>query len=372
MSLITVSSDIASDFNALTVQNNDFPPIWTPERCEALQARCKVLEQELEQRTSELLTARTEAETAKVNLASIKAYNNEIKAELQRQSRDHEQEKAIMQEELDAKDFNTAESRKECKALQSRNQELEKQELVHKLSTPIQQKSQPQDPTSAITRQAAIISQLQAQVAELERERALKQPIFTIGLAIRIRNLELAKRTLFDLSQNRYLKVDNSLVQAGNVAAHNANGLVDKTIFQLPSNILSEEKKNDLELVFEKLHGSLPGGYGALPGNLLEAMDCDATIRSLAVVNAGFRPLVARQQASDRIEYIKEKYGKLSKEAFEESGDVEQKLKELRAFTEEIVRADRVRGVDKTGDGRRSSECKDRLCLGSVDIADGE
>ena len=85
-----------------------------------------------------------------------------------------------------------------------------------------------------------------------------------------------------------------------------------------------------------------------------EAMDCDATIKTLFVLNSSLRPLKERETALIDIDTIKTKYGKLSKEEFEADEDITRRLARVKVLTNNILEADRKRH-DGNGGGKGGS-----------------
>ena len=181
------------------------------------------------------------------------------------------------------------------------------------------------------------MNELELRVGELERDRDLKEPLFKIGVAIRLRNLELARALLSNIHSS---KLNQGLIKKGNAAAHRGMGSVDASLFQ--QDIAPNVVKCNLSITFKELYKSEPLKYGSMSPKMLEAIDCEVTIRTLVVVNSQ-RLVGVRQTALEQLDVINTKYGKLTKDAFEEDKDIGWRLARLKELTEEIVESDRQR-----------------------------
>jgi hypothetical protein len=189
---------------------------------------------------------------------------------------------------------------------------------------------------------------LNARIAELEQDRDLKDPLFQVGVSIRVRYLEMAKKMALGSPR---AKLDISSIEKGNEAAHHAMGEVDAILFQ--GDILSAQAKNRLTIPFTELYKSSPKDYSSMSKKMSQVINCEATIRTLNVLNEGNRPLAQRQQALDQIEILHNKYAKLSKERFEADEDVSWRISRLIVLTSEIVEEDRQSMHDIRTGGRR-------------------
>jgi hypothetical protein len=191
---------------------------------------------------------------------------------------------------------------------------------------------------------------LQSRIAELEHDRDLKDPIFRIGVSIRVRYLEMAKKMAMGSPRAR---LDTSSIEKGNEAAHHAMGEADAVLFQI--NTLSTEAKDRLTIPFTELYRASPEEYASLPKKMRLVINCEATIRTLNVLNEGSRPIAQRQHALDQIQILHSKYAKLSKEDFDTDEDVSSRLARLVALTKEIVEEDRQSTYGTQLGGRRQS-----------------
>ena len=106
-----------------------------------------------------------------------------------------------------------------------------------------------------------------------------------------------------------------------------------------------------------------------MPRKMLEAIDCEATIKTLKSLNEGLdRPLVEKGQALEHINIIVQKYPKLKGEAFDTNLDIVRRLGWVKTLTETIVEYDRQKSGKWMKDRKPGEFCNTR-CLG--DIADG-
>lgn len=177
---------------------------------------------------------------------------------------------------------------------------------------------------------------LEARIAELEQDRDLKEPLLQVGVSIRARYLEMAKKMAMGSPR---ADLDNSTIEKGNEAVHHAMGEVDAILFQ--GNLISAQAKNRLTTPFMELYKLIPEDYDSRSKKMSQVINCEATIRTLNVLNEGNRPITQRQQALDQIEILHNKYAKLSKESFEADEDVGSRVDRLIALTSEIVEEDR-------------------------------
>jgi hypothetical protein len=189
---------------------------------------------------------------------------------------------------------------------------------------------------------------LKSRIAEFEKDRDLKDPLFQVGVSIRARYLEMAKKSALGSPR---AKLDTICIERGNTAAHEAMGQVDAILFQ--GDILSAEEKDRLSGPFAELYKLKPEDYCSLSQKMSKIIDCEATIRTLNVLNEGNRPISQRQHALDQIQILQDKYSKLPKEIFEADEDVKSRLGRLVALTREIVEEDRQSINERQTNGRR-------------------
>jgi hypothetical protein len=196
------------------------------------------------------------------------------------------------------------------------------------------------------------IPALEAKIKELESDRDQNRMLFDVGVDIRVRFLQNAKKQL----GLRY-EQNSDAIRKGNIAAHAGIGEADVILFQ-PC-LLPNDLRVDLWHIFVNLYGTHPLEYGSRPRKLLEAFDCEATLRTVIVINKGLRPLREREQALGHIEIIKEKYQKLTRQQFEADEDVDRRLAQVKLLTDEIVEEDRLRrseiGKRPQGNNKRST-----------------
>ena len=225
-------------------------------------------------------------------------------------------------------------------------------------------------------------------IGRLEKELILKEPLFEVGVAIRTRYLEQAKEAFWhiktwDKGSSEYVlkkyEVDPTTIEKGNQAAHGGNGMADGSLFVLgklsrqwatkdiddrveePHDahwrkpVVTEFDGNTSRYVagttylepmniFEELYHYRPTVYVTMPNKMLEAIDCEATIKTLKSLNEGLdRPLVEKQQALENVDVIVAKYPKLLKDEFDIDADVVRRVERVKALTEMIVTYDRKR-----------------------------
>ncbi|CZT08692.1 uncharacterized protein RAG0_13712 [Rhynchosporium agropyri] len=242
------------------------------------------------------------------------------------------------------------------------------------------------------------INIMQTNVAKLETELQVKDPLFQVGVDIRTRFLAEAKMSLWHvktwdkISGEYFLKkhtVDSAIIARGYKAAHGGNGMADGSLFVL--NKLSREwatketkcdsacpSANDGEVpdtagsdetafehglealkpektnIFEELYHFRPCLYATMPSKMLEAIDYEATIKTLILFNEGLdRPLAQKHQALDIIGTVLRKYPGLPREHFDTDADVLSRVNRVKALTEMIILYDRRR-TGKTRGARRS------------------
>jgi hypothetical protein len=136
---------------------------------------------------------------------------------------------------------------------------------------------------------------LQSRIAELERDRDLKEPLVQVGVSVRLRYLEWAKKRLSGFKRS---ELDYPNIQRGNDAAHNAMGEVDVILFQ--GDILPTTVKTSVTMPFTELYRSTPGDYSSQPRKMLQVINCEGTLRTLNVLNERSRPLALKQLVLDR------------------------------------------------------------------------
>jgi hypothetical protein len=322
-------------------------PSCSQEAFEDLQSRYKTQEADLENQKKALKAAQIDTTAAREEVTLLRKEISVLKSDLEgleNYVRDlRERHKSLQKAQQDLKeqlDGKAVVSSDTATKLEARISELGVQptEQVTKLEeriTELDGKARTSD---------ARINELQLRVGQLERERDLKEPLFKIGVAIRLRYLELARVPLFNVHNS---KLNQELIKRGNAAAHHGMGSVDATLFQgdILSNTWKAVKRNFI-IVFNGLYRSKPANYGSMPSKKMEALDCEATIRTLVVVS-NQRLVNTRLVAMEHLDFIKAKYEKLTGEAFEEDKDVAWRLDRLKELTEDIVESDRQRKAVK-------------------------
>lgn len=183
-----------------------------------------------------------------------------------------------------------------------------------------------------------------SKIAELERDRDLKEPLVQVGVSVRLRYLEWAKRLL----GLKRIDLHYPHIQGGNDAAHNAFGEIDVILFQ--GDILSSAVKTSLAVAFTEVYRYTPEEYSLQSRKLLQVINCEGTLRTLNVINDGNRPIVLKQLVLDQIDILKDKSARVSKEDFDADEEVQRRVIRVTELTKQIIdeerdgRQDRRRG----------------------------
>ncbi|RDW60019.1 hypothetical protein BP5796_11625 [Coleophoma crateriformis] len=194
--------------------------------------------------------------------------------------------------------------------------------------------------TRKLEREKSRALRLQDQTRSLERDQADKEPLVDIGVAVRTRFLQQARKMV--TGQQTSMRA----IKSGNAAAHRANGLVDAAVFRVAQ--LAGRDMQDMARVFKDLYKVPPlqYGYGYRPKKYLEAIDCEATIRTTLSVRRELNSMPQRLQAMDQIDAISSKLiqngGRLTADQFDRDTDVEWRLQRVKTLTDEIVEAART------------------------------
>lgn len=226
------------------------------------------------------------------------------------------------------------------KDLRSRHKYLDKNHsnLKEKIST-LESRS---------TELSSEVRRLEGELLNMKEEQDSKQPIYQVGLDIRNRFTEQARETILYV---KYNSLDSQIVGIGNAAAHGGRGEADMMI--LLGNRIPKKKSHTHTAIFKELYRHEPSVYKTLPRMLKEAIDCEATIRTLKPLNVGMsRPLVERQQALENVEILCAKFPKLSGADFDKDVDVKRRLDLIKSLTKNIVEWDRKI------DGKRAKDIK--------------
>lgn len=185
---------------------------------------------------------------------------------------------------------------------------------------------------------------LKTEILKAEDESQLKEPLFLAGLHIRLRFLENARVYLFrdkDGPIGMRRRFDPTIIKQGNEVAHAGLGSGDVVIFQAGW-VVDEQQRRLLEETFEQLYYTTPSNYSSIPSKMKEATDLQVTIRTLTALNTRLdRPIRERQTALEHYDYIKNRYEKVDVETFQVDLEVERRLGQLKALTDNIVKADR-------------------------------
>ncbi|RDW84562.1 hypothetical protein BP6252_02152 [Coleophoma cylindrospora] len=194
--------------------------------------------------------------------------------------------------------------------------------------------------TRKMEREQSRALRLQEQTRSLERDQTDKEPLVEIGIAVRTRFLQQARKMV--TGQQTSIRA----IKSGNAAAHRANGFVDAAVFRVAQ--MSGRDMQDMARVFKDLYQVPPlqYGYGYRPKKYLEAIDCEATIRTTISVRRELGSMPQRLQAMDQIDAIsaklRENGGRLTADQFDRDADVEWRLQRVKNLTDEIVEAART------------------------------
>lgn len=293
-----------------------------------LLARCQALEEELQKRNQELEAANMEIDTANLKQLDTEAKYEEIVESLKLRLNEYIEKNAELTSDLEGSEGYARDARKKYKQLQAEYEESRhKLQQLQILSESLQSTTQEQNAT---------ILKVECRVKELEADRDSKAPLIKVALDIRSRYLEQAKAVD---TETTWGKGQKDVIECGNKAAHNAMGHVDKLLFR--DDYLDRGRRFKMAKIFKNLYKSSPEQYGSMSEKMLKAIDCEATIRTVTVLNNGLRPLNERQLAVDQINILQAKHDKMSRDDFEKDEDVDRRLAHLIQLTGKIVIADR-------------------------------
>jgi hypothetical protein len=322
-------------------------PSYSQEAFDDLQSRYKTQEADLENQKRALKAAQVDTTAAREEATLLRKEISDLKADLEgseNYARDlRKRHKSLQRAQLDSKE------QLDGKAVVSSDIFTRSEARISELGVqPTERVTKLEERITELDGEArtsdARIKELQLRVEQLERERDLKEPLFKIAVAIRLRYLEHARVPLFNVHSS---KLNQELIKSGNAAAHHGIGSVDASLFQgdILCNVPKAAKQNFIR-TFNDLYKSEPANHGSMPSKMVEAIDCEATIRTLVVVS-NQRLVKTRQVAMEDLDFIKAKYGKLTREAFGEDKDVVWRLGRLKELTEDIVESDRQRKAVK-------------------------
>jgi len=150
-------------------------------------------------------------------------------------------------------------------------------------------------------------------------------------------------------------------LEIGNLAAHGGYGVTDAALFL--EGHLSPKQHTTLSPVYQTLYHYEPAESINLPRSVQDAIDCEATIRTLQSLNEGLdRPLKERQIALENATIIREKYSKISWDVeavatFDTDPGVVFRLTQVKELTHKIVEYDRQRKGQVGKEKRGMVEC---------------
>jgi len=174
----------------------------------------------------------------------------------------------------------------------------------------------------------------------LAEELQLKDPLFRVGLAVRLRFLENNCTQGPSLHRSEERK---AIIAIGNAAAHAGSGDADSSILQAGYVDNNQAQKTRLEKTFVDLYHCKPTEYTSWSPKMQRAIDHEVSLRTLMVLNKSFdRPIRERQAALEHFDFIKDKYDKMTRQDFEIDSEVERRLALLREMTEKVVDTDRL------------------------------
>ena len=182
----------------------------------------------------------------------------------------------------------------------------------------------------AIERGSTIMA-LQSRITRLD----VLEPLVQLGSATRLRCLEKSRLKLEACARN---KLDYSVIENGNAAAHHGHGDADSALLQ--SGILSPGFKIKYSKIFEKMYQSDVSTWPSLPQKMKDALNCVATLNGLEAFDrlpdaAAWRPII------DHVDLIRTKYERMSVDDFEADKGVCQRLEFAKSLTEKTVKTER-------------------------------
>ncbi|KAL3419387.1 hypothetical protein PVAG01_09609 [Phlyctema vagabunda] len=175
---------------------------------------------------------------------------------------------------------------------------------------------------------------LKSKIAELEETQPSLEPLAEIGAAIRTRFMHQARQMVTGEPSNR------ETIKRGNAAAHRADGRADAAL--LNGDYMTKADFSRMSSVFKNLYKQNPMDYGSWPQKILDAIDCEATIRTTLSIKRQLGSMPQRLQASEQMDELWRKFEALDFDTFEKNRDVQWRLDRLKLLTEEIVEAARL------------------------------
>lgn len=257
----------------------------------------------------------------------LRAWAESLQAQLDIERDAHTKEVRTIEEDVEAERGYTRDLRRRYKDLESENSKLRRK--IEELKATDERKA---------------IANLQGKNDTLQEELRLKTPLAEVGSDIRRRFLEQARDPLLLVPQ----PPNQAMIQKGNAAAHYGNGQADAAILLSVDWEGNETDRRQLRYVFKALYLHDPEEFMKLPVEIREAVDCQATIRTVVVLNKGLnRPLRERQSALDHFETIM----KMAEKRKGPSGvmddaseaELSRRLRIVKELTEDICKYDRGR-----------------------------
>ncbi|KAF8852477.1 hypothetical protein BDZ45DRAFT_807437 [Acephala macrosclerotiorum] len=176
----------------------------------------------------------------------------------------------------------------------------------------------------------------ESRVKELKKEIKQQKPLVEVGAAVRLRFLEQARESVFELPKS---DVNKDLIQDGNIAAHRANGDRDAAMFN--SNLVAEEDYDDMKEIFRELYEAKPSNYPCYAPKMTRLTDCEATLKTLKGVSDSKAATNKRKEHGDLAKRLIKMYNSMSDRDFESSNTVRDLLEELEQLIDKIVNIDR-------------------------------
>jgi hypothetical protein len=174
----------------------------------------------------------------------------------------------------------------------------------------------------------AAIDDLRQEIAVLERQSELEEPLVQKAVTLRRRFMIQARAKL---SRDGAEQVAAEYEKHGNSAVHGGDGLADEAL--LLAGFLDSEQWGE---VFELLYGKKPGEFGACPQGLRRAKDCDVTLKVVQCVRGARPSFKARSEAEGKIRAIMDRYAK-DGEGAELCATTQSSIARVEDLTEEIV-----------------------------------
>jgi hypothetical protein len=176
----------------------------------------------------------------------------------------------------------------------------------------------------------------------LKRELEGKEPLYRVGLDVRLRFLEYARESISGVNPGN---LDQGVIARGNDAAHRGHGEADLAAL---SCLRGAVPTAHLDALFIDLYHCPTSRYlNWTEPKLRDALNYQASIRTLTIQNHSLnRPIRERQSAMEHFQFIWETYERFrdSFKSFDDAtrSEIERRLIILKELTATILIADRL------------------------------